>query len=140
AALRGRYSEDHPDIVARKREIEALTGGADAGDRVAVLQAQLSAAEAELAAARQRYSENHPDVLRLQRSVAALQAQLAAQPAAAAQAAAAPNNPAYIQARARLDTVREEITAATAAREELIARIESYRGLLARSPEVERQY
>ncbi len=75
------YSQDHPDVLKTKREIEALSNqtGLPGIDRETLL-TELMARETELSAARERYSPDYPDVARLERTVQNLQAALADAP------------------------------------------------------------
>ena len=65
------YDENHPDMIALRRQIDALKAGGGAVDSLS-LPAQLQAQKAILAQARQRYSEDHPDVKRIERQIKTL--------------------------------------------------------------------
>ena len=75
ARMRSSYDEAHPDMVALRRQIDAMKYGTSAGAGTS-LKSQLSAKQSTLAEARQRYGEEHPDIKRLQRDIATLQARI----------------------------------------------------------------
>ncbi len=143
AQLTAVYSQDHPDVIKVRREIEALrsAAGMPATDRSS-LQAELAAREDELAAARNRYSDDHPDVRRLEKTVAGLREALAkAAPSTARKAAPIePDNPQYIQRKVELDATESDIQAALTHREELNARLTDLQQHSTAAPDVERDY
>src|SRR6185437_6848298 len=67
----------HPDMIALRRQIDALKAGGSAVDSLS-LPAQLQAQKAIRAQARQRYSEDHPAVKRLERQIKTLETRIAA--------------------------------------------------------------
>lgn len=138
--LQGRYSENHPDVIALRREIAALSSGpVNQANLAEQLRAQLDARRQELQAARETYSSNHPDVLNLQSSVRALEEELASLGNVRPNQTQ-PNNPLYIQLTARIQTAREEISDLTSMREDLLSRINELELLRARAPQVEREF
>src|SRR5271156_6694046 len=70
------YDENHPDMIALRRQIDALKAGGGAVDSLS-LPAQLQAQKQILAQARQRYSEDHPDVKRIERQIKTLETRIA---------------------------------------------------------------
>ena len=139
--LRGRYSEEHPEIIRLRREISIL--GAGPGNQASLaerLRSDLEIRRQELALARNSYSENHPDVVRLREQVNALEAQLRETQASGQTARARPNNPAYIQQRTRISTADAEIADLSGRRVELDGRVTRLDRLRAAAPQVEREY
>ena len=132
------YSNEHPDLVALRKEIALISGGT-AAQSVDQLQVSLTQAQAELDFAEQRYSDEHPDVVRLRRSVAALTAELNTALTSGASATTEPNNPEFISVQVRIASTQEEIRALTARRTELFSSIATYDELLLQMPEVERE-
>lgn len=132
------YSNEHPDLVALRKEIALISGG-QAAQSADQLQASLAQAQAELDLAEQRYSDEHPDVARLRRSVARLTDELNAALTSGASGAPEPNNPEYIALQVRLASAQEEVVALTARRSELLGAIASYDEHLLQMPEVERE-
>jgi len=137
--LIGIYSENHPDVLRVKREIEALTGG-DAGPALRMAaEAQLAVKRAQLSDARAQYGANHPDVLSLSRSVAALERQLAEMPDDGAETTP-PNNPAYTNLQLQLRGVNNELTALRRDRRLVENQTVELDRKAQVAPEVERQY
>lgn len=143
--LRGRYSENHPEIIALKREIAALSASpVNDASFAENLRKELETKRNELAAARQIYSQNHPDVVNLQRTVLSLEAQLSDLEASFASTpsagAAAPNNPLYLQLQTRLRTSEGELVDLNRRRQNLISRIDDLDRRRVLAPQVERAY
>jgi uncharacterized protein involved in exopolysaccharide biosynthesis len=149
ASLSALYAPDHPDVVRTKREIEGLEREVRAPQPLNDVARRLEDARSELAGARQRYSADHPDVLRLERTVAGLEETLRSAPQAAADGAEEqggvasadpPDNPAYIQIRAQLESAENDRRSLDGKRTELRAKIAEFDRKMAQSPQVEREY
>jgi uncharacterized protein involved in exopolysaccharide biosynthesis len=143
--LRGRYSENHPEIVALRREIAALSSTpANLANLVEDLEKELLIKREQLANARRQYSDNHPDVLQLSRDVDSVSTQLRDVrqeiAEAGASGAAQPNNPIYMQLRTRIASAAAQIADLTRRQNELIARVDNLDRLRILAPEVERDY
>jgi succinoglycan biosynthesis transport protein ExoP len=132
------YDENHPDMIAMRRQLESLRRG-DAIGAGSSLKAQIAAQQAILAETRQRYSEDHPDVKRLERSISALQARLAAGESSESSDAGA-RTPAVFQLETQLNGTDTQISALERRREELRNKLSSLQGRLQSTPEVERAY
>jgi succinoglycan biosynthesis transport protein ExoP len=140
--LAARYGANHPDVVAKRKEIESMRaqlGGAAAGGEIAM---KLEQAQAELSMARQKYSAEHPDVKRLTREVDSLRAQISNMGSAApvVPPPSTPDNPAYIQLQARLSATDSDIASLRSQQASLKARLAELEDRITNSPEVERQY
>ncbi len=141
--LAARYGSTHPDVIAKRKEIESLkaqVGGGGASDETIM---QLRRAESALTAARQKYSADHPDVKRLAKEVETVKAQLLATPSSSAfeQAAASKvDNPAYIQLQARLEATTTDIRSLQGQRASLKGKLLDIEARITKSPEVEREY
>src|SRR5690606_5527164 len=138
------YSQDHPDILRLRREIETLSAqtGVSGIDR-SILETALDARRQELEAVRERgVTDEHPDVVRLQMAIANLEKALRSAPRTPTRRppATPPDNPVYLQRQVQLDAARAELDAAIARRDELRRRLESLEERLTRTPEVEREY
>lgn len=134
------YAADHPDVLRIRREAEGLAREVGATDSANDLERRVLQARGELAAARERYAPDHPDVLRLERTVASLEEAASRAPAARAAPQAAPDNPAFIQIRAQLESAHNEQRSLERKRSELRAKIASFEARLAQSPQIEREY
>jgi uncharacterized protein involved in exopolysaccharide biosynthesis len=140
--LSAAYTPDHPNVRAKRRELEALaqSTGVPAFDR-ATLEAELQAQLDQLAAAQDRFGPEHPDVLRLQRGVESTRRALASAPATTTQSRVQtmPDNPAYIQTEAQLRGARLQLTAAIERRADLRAQYDDLAKRLQVTPEIERE-
>lgn len=140
--LASRYGANHPDVVAKRKEIESLraqVGSTNAGGELAL---RLKGAEADLGQAQKKYSADHPDVKRLTREVAALKSQLVSVNASAnpEPVVAHPDNPAFIQLQARLAGTNSDLGALRAQLASMSAKLANLEKRLTNAPQVERQY
>lgn len=141
AAASANLSADHPDIRKMKQEIEALekeTGqlpdGAEASKR-------LIDARAALATDLERLGHAHPDILRAQRKIAALEQEVFRfQPAPSKTTGQRPENPAYINLQAQLNSAMSSLEALRKTRLEVKRRLNEYATRLERSPGIEPEY
>jgi uncharacterized protein involved in exopolysaccharide biosynthesis len=142
ADLRARYGPTHPDVVKAEREIEGLQTAVSADGSANDMMRKLEDARTQLAAATVRYSANHPDVVRLSRIVADIEKQLAGIPAVerVRQARTNPDNPAYIQLKAQVDSLASEKALMERRASELQRRLDDFQRKLSAAPEVEREY
>lgn len=157
--LQSSYAEAHPDVRRVAREIVALEREIkDAGGSIPAAAApaadgaaskELAALRAKLGEARERYSDTHPDVQRLQKTIAALEQSAAAAPRPAAGGGQAgsgaadtskPNNPAYLQLLAALDSTASEARSLASSRNEMRQRQRLYSARMEAAPMVQREY
>lgn len=133
------YRDTHPDITRLSREIEALESelgvGVDAND----LALQLKAQRNTLAALLQRYSEDYAEVITTRRVIAELESGLADAQTIQSQAPVA-DNPAYVLLQTQLNASDSEITSLMRKELELRDKITRYEALIARAPDVEKDY
>lgn len=141
--LAARYGEGHPDVIGKKREIDALRvqvgGSADSRE----LSAKLEKAKGELSSAQERYSSEHPDVKRFTKEVNSLESQLASSAKVVRPkvlSASPPDNPAYIQLQARLDATIADIQSIQSQRAARSKKLASLEDRVTKAPEVEREY
>jgi len=142
ASLSARYSNEHPDIVKIKREIEGLraqTGQSASTQEQAI---SLTQKRSEYAVLEKKYSANHPDVTKLKAEITVLEKSIAAQPAQpeAQVMALNPDNPAYISAQTQLKTIETEIQSNTSRKERLDKKLRELEENIAKSPQVEKEY
>jgi uncharacterized protein involved in exopolysaccharide biosynthesis len=137
-----RYSPDHPDVVSRKREIEALEKETGIVESSSEKRARLDALRKQLGVAEKTYTDEHPDVKSLKRQIASLEEELRnPSPAAAPKSAPAnPDNPAYISLKAQAEAADSEIRSLKAKREQLSDKLAEYEQRLLQTPQVEREY
>jgi uncharacterized protein involved in exopolysaccharide biosynthesis len=142
AALRSRYGDQHPDVVATEAQIRGLERQANADADSNDLVRKLDDTRSRLAAAREKYTPEHPDVRMLENLVASLERALAESPKAPKNARgelATPDNPAYIQVKAQLDTLRVQREQLERERQYLRTRLDDFESRVSRSPDTERQ-
>lgn len=141
AGLSGVYSNDHPDMIKLRREIDALQKETGLGIEREEQVKQLIRLRADLTLARDKYSDDHPDVIRLKKSIAALEGALA-QPSQEGTRVrdTRPENPAFITLRSQLDATDNELKSLRNKRAELKASIHTLESRLAQAPQVEREY
>lgn len=140
--LAARYGDKHPDVMAKRREIESLKAQVGAGNSGSELALRLQRAQADYGETLKKYSPDHPDVKRLARQVDSLQAELAkaGRSAPAVASGASPDNPAYIQLKARLDATAGDIASLQSQRATLKAKIANLEQRITSAPETEREY
>ena len=138
--LSAKYGPGHPDVIRTKREIDLLSGGESSLSSNAVRQ-ELESARREFAVAEQRYTADHPDVLNLANKIRTLEAQLASiSVAPQSRQNQAPDNPAYISIQVQIDAADAELAALRIRARDLRDKISEFEGLIAQSPQVEREY
>lgn len=142
APLAARYGPNHPDVIAKRKEIESLR--AQVGSAVSASESilKLKDAKAKLAVLKEKYSADHPDTKRATREVAALEAQVSTQNVAQVPEPLAerPDNPAYIQLQARLQGTISDLQGLRSQLAETVAKRSGLERRMASAPEVERQY
>ena len=141
-AYASRYSPNHPDVVSRKREIEALEKETGIVENTSEKRARLDALQKELVVAEKTYTDEHPDVKNLKRQIASLEEEIRNPPPAAATkpAPANPDNPAYISLKAQAEAADSEIRSLKIKRAQLSDKLTEYEQRLQQTPQVEREY
>lgn len=147
-ALRAEYSgiaanlsPDHPDIIKMKQEIEALvreTGESPDSEEVSK---RLVAARAALVADLERLGPEHPDIVQARRKIVALEQEVQALKASSKKVVSQrPENPAYINLQAQLNSVTSSLEALRNTRGDIKRRLQGYATRLERGPEIEPEY
>ena len=132
------YDENHPDMVALRRQIEVLRRGGLGGEQGSSLQSQLENQRQILVETRQRYSDDHPDVRRIQRTISTLEARIAA--GEKADQPIAPTNPIVVQLRTQLSGNANQLASLEERKAELREKLAHLQSLLVLSPQVEKDY
>ncbi len=130
------YDENHPDMIALRRQIDALKAGGSAVDSLS-LPAQLQAQKAILAQARQRYSEDHPDIKRIEREIKTLQTRIAAGESNAGNPV---GSAAVVQLRTQINAMDTQIAGLEKRDAEVRAKLDQMQRRVEATPQVERQY
>jgi uncharacterized protein involved in exopolysaccharide biosynthesis len=141
AGASANQSPEHPDILKMKQEIEALEK--ETGQRPEIEEAskQLIDAHATLAASLKRLGSDHPDVVQARRTIKALEQevrQLGSAPLR--KPMLRPENPAYINLQAQLNSTTSSLDALRATRTAVKRRLQDYAARLERTPEMEPDY
>jgi uncharacterized protein involved in exopolysaccharide biosynthesis len=134
---RSRYGPEHPDVVRTKREMDAIIAGGGVSNSLGDVAEQRRALEMQRDSLLERYSAEHPDVVRLQKAIEALPE---TDEAPVQRAPRAPNNPAYLAAQARLQSVQSGIATAEQRRQELLERRGNLERSVVMAPRVEQDY
>ena len=135
----GRYSDDHPDVLATKRDIDSLKQRFGIDADLAQMDTELLAAKADLALALKKYSSDHPDVVQLQRRVDQLERDILESTEKQLESTVKPDNPAYIQLTANLDALDAEEAALRGKIAKLKAQMIDYERRLMETPQVEKE-
>ncbi len=142
--LSSKYSQNHPDVMKVRREIEALGGQTADAAGVKQLVDRLTILRTKLSEAKQRYAENHPDIRKLQASISAVEKGLRSaavtSAAGSSEYATAPDNPRYVTLKTQLDAANGSLKAETAKLSQLESKLSEYETRLYRTPAVERDY
>ena len=142
ASLSAKYSNEHPDIVKIKREIEGLrkqTGNElDTQEQAMALTKKRS----EYAVLVKKYSAEHPDVLKLNSEITILEKSLASRPSDPEKIVMTmqPDNPAYISIQTQLKTIETEISSNASRKKRLDKKLQELEISIAKSPQVEKEY
>jgi polysaccharide biosynthesis transport protein len=130
------YDENHPDMIALRRQIDSLKAGGGAVDSLS-LPAQLQAQRQMLAQARERYSEDHPDVKRLERQIKSLETRIASGEINAGNAS---GSPAVVQLKTQINALDNQMTGLERRRADLHTKLDSMQARVEATPQTEREY
>lgn len=140
-SLLARYSDNHPDVVKMRREIESLQKEIGSSTDLNTMNAELTDKRARLASLTEQYSDRHPDVINLQKQVTSLeQAMVEGAKNPTANINLEPDNPAYITLKAQLEAASSDLKSLEYTRVQVRQRIEELRQNLMQSPLVEKDY
>jgi len=134
-----RYSENHPDVIRLRREIDALTTQVgQAGDQGELLKL-LASAKGELNSLRAIYAEDHPEIVAKEKLIAELQAQIEGTDSSSVPDIT-PDNPAYVMLDNQLKTLQMEKAALKVQVAQMTEQIEGLSQSALQAPAVEREY
>jgi uncharacterized protein involved in exopolysaccharide biosynthesis len=135
------YSDNHPDLIRVRRELETLGASLD-GTTTMDLEAQLAAERQALAEAQLRYTPDHPDIKKQRLSIESLETRLA-QARAAKRTAYDENlvtDPDTLEILGRIQSTDSGIQSLRNKEVELRQKLQSYERRLLETPQVEREY
>jgi len=144
SALAAKYSEKHPLVQAKDREVKLLEGRGAESTHTAKMHERLKELEQELSDLRSRYTEKHPAVRsKLQETVALkgeLQAVASKTPSRGASEAHTVTNPAYVTLKADADKAAASIASMKAERARLEEQLNAVYEKLHSMPLISREY
>ena len=141
-SVRSKYSDEHPDVLRLKSEIESLekeTGKSNSAD---VIADELKLLNGELAQKRQKYTADHPDIVSLQERINALNSELLAVKNSPVDEyyESQPDNPLYITIESQLAGLESEMKSLKIQRENVLKKITEIEESLYKAPQIEREY
>ncbi len=141
-SMLARYSDDHPDVLKMKKEIEALEKELGLSADKSELLMQLKKLETNYTTVRGKYSDAHPDVVKAKQAIEKLKAEIERTPDDGLEdkPVTRPDNPAYIQLQAQLKAADAELNSFYEQREAMAKRIKEYEGRITSSPKIEQDY
>ncbi len=134
-----KYSEDHPDVIAARRDIASLKQRFGIDVDLVGLDEEIANASKEMALAKEKYSVDHPDVLQLENKLQSLQEERVEAEQRQLESKVNPDNPAYIGLQSSLDKLDAEEASLRAQERELRARMADYERRLMETPQVEKE-
>lgn len=141
AGVSANFSPDHPDVIKMQQEIAALekeTGVSPESEEIAK---QVIDAKAGLATLTDRLGQDHPDVLHARRRIGSLERELRQiGSTSASKSMPRPENPAYINIQAQLNSATSSLEALRASRAIVKRRHQEYAKRIERTPEIEPDY
>lgn len=141
AGVAANLSSDHPDVIKMKQEISALERETGANPETEEVAKQLIDARARQVTLADRLGENHPDVLQTQRTIVALERELRRIGTGAGnKSMQRPENPAYINIQAQLNSVNSSLQALKTSRTTVKQRLQDYAKRIERTPVLEPDY
>jgi len=136
-----RYSENHPDVVKIKHEMDSLQKEIGSSADLNKLSGELNDKKSELASILKQYSDRHPDVQKLQKEITALQqALIDAKQHEYSPVDVKPDNPAYITLQTQLAAINGDMKSLAQTRILLNEKIENLRANLHKAPLIEKEY
>ena len=141
AGIAANLSAEHPDVIKMKQEIDALEKETGQPSDVDEMSKRLVDAQAALASDLDRLGSEHPDVLQSRRKIAALEQEVQRVKSFPRKAPALrPENPAYINLQAQLNSATSSLEALRKTRVEVKRRLQEYATRLERAPGIEPEY
>jgi polysaccharide biosynthesis transport protein len=141
AGIAANLSPDHPDVIKMKQEIDALVKETGESPDSEELSKRLVEARTALAADLERLGHEHPDILKANRKIASLEHEVQSLKGTSRKVAnQRPENPAYINLQAQLNSVTSSLEALRNTRAEIKRRLQGYATRLERGPEIEPEY
>jgi uncharacterized protein involved in exopolysaccharide biosynthesis len=148
-SLAAKYSDQHPDVIQLKRQIDNLQAelGIEPSDTTR-LSTELQQAQDELSQAKQKYSAEHPDVKSLTSRVNSLNEQLKKAEATTSASSGSPKavrdkrqiNPIYLQIKSKIDSSEREIVRLRGRQSDVETKLTSFEDRIYKTHQVKRAY
>lgn len=141
AGASANFASDHPDVIRMKQEIAALEKETGASPETEELAKQLIDARAKLATLGDRFGQDHPDILQTKGTIRSLEQEMQRIGSGPAKTPMQrPENPAYINIHAQLNSATSSLEALKASRAIVKQRVYDYAKRIERTPEIEPDY
>lgn len=141
AGVAANLSPDHPDVMKLKQEITALERETGTHSDTEEIAKKLIDARAKQGTLADRLGNDHPDVLQVKRTIVALEQELRRiGPTAGHKPLQRPENPAYINIEAQLNSVNSSLQALKTSRTTVKQRLQAYAARIERTPALEPDY
>ncbi len=144
AQLLSKYSEKHPDVLAKEQEItllERVSKGSGKADQLRDKLRELQSKQTDL---QSRYSETHPDVQSLKQEIDRVEKELSAAKSSRndlpSKRTRGANNPAYVQLSSELEKISISIASLKAEGARVEEQMKSVYAKLQASPKVAKEY
>ncbi len=137
------YTEGHPDLKKMRKELDALKKEVQPEGMALELQTKLKSLNTQRVELTEQYSDQHPDVKKIQSSIKSMQLVLDQElikEKPENTLTSKPDNPAYIQLQAQLETAESDLSSFYKMKKELEAKINEYEKRITESPQVEKKY
>ena len=142
ASMQSIYSEKHPDIRKKQKEISKLEKEVKVSEDSVAKFKRLNQLEIKLASEEARLGPKHPDLKALKREIAILKKEvnnLMTQYAKIKISEEKPDNPVYINLKTRITSMEMEIAALIQEKQELLSKMDEYQVRIQNSPIVEKE-
>lgn len=134
-----KYSDNHPDVIAARRDIASLKERFGIDVDLVQLDENIAVTKADLAVAQEKYSDQHPDVIGLRATLAQLEAERASAEQRQMESKTVPDNPAYISLQTAMAKLDAEEKALDMQEAEMRSRMTEYERRLMETPKVEKE-
>ena len=134
------YSEKHPDIKRLKKEIDDLEKQVDVSDSTKEKIKRLNQLQSKLTELNSTFGPQHPDVLKIRKEIELVSTELeksVSQNARNKISKENPDNPAYINLKAQIDSIKMEIQTTEEDLNQISMSIEKYQNRIAVMPIIE---
>jgi uncharacterized protein involved in exopolysaccharide biosynthesis len=131
------YSEKHPDIKRLKKEIKELENQIDASDASTAKIKRLNQLQNQLTELKSTHGSQHPDVLRVRKEIEIVSTDLENSMSVSSRnkiSKEKPDNPAYINLKAQIDSVSMDIDAGEEDLKQISQSIEKYQNRIESIP------